>query len=150
VTTVSSAHALIKARIEANPPSGITVLRWQNEDGVALPDTPTSFLYTELVTDPQFLAGFGGGFGANLWRNPARIDCYAFVPRGEGLAVATDLAESVAALFRGYRSSNLQCFDATVYPLGAGSSMKPPGLSSEVDNYFCAVCEVRMHFDLIG
>lgn len=150
MTTASTAHAVIKARIEANKPASVIALRWQNEDGDPLPDTPANFLYTEMVTDPQFLAGFGGGAGANLWRNPARIDCYAFVPRGEGIAVATDLAETIAALFRGYRDNDLQCFDATVYPLGAGSSIKPPGLSSEVDNYYCAVAEIALHFDLIG
>lgn len=150
MTTVTDAHAVIRSRIETNKPAAVTALRWQNEDGDALPDTPASFLYTELVTDPQFLAGFGGGIGSNLWRNPARIDCYVFVPRGEGLKEATDLAETIAALFRGYRSSDLQCFDATVYPLGAGSSIKPTGLANEVDNYYCAVCEVNLHFDLIG
>lgn len=150
MTTVSDAHALVKARIEGNKPAAVTALRWQNEDGDPLPDTPAPFLYTELVTDPQFLAGFGGGTGSNRWRNPARIDCYAFVPRGEGLAAATDIAEAIATLFRGYRSNDLQCFEATVYPLGAGSSIKPPGLSSEVDNYYCAVCEASMHFDQIG
>lgn len=150
MTTVSDAHALIKTRISGNLPAGVTVTRWQNEDGDPLPDTPAKFLYTELITDPQYLAAFGGGRGSNLWRNPARIDCYAFVPRGDGLALATDLAEAIAALFRGYRSNDLQCFDATVYPLGAGSSIKPPGLTSEVDNYYCAVAEVSLHFDLVG
>lgn len=150
MTTVSAAHALIKSRIETNKPASVTALRWQNEDGDPLPATPAPFLYTELNTDPQFLASFGGGQGNNRWRNPSRIDCYAFVPRGQGLAVATDLAEQIAVLFRGFRDGDLQCFDATVIPLGEGASIKPPGLSSEVDNYYCAVCEIALHFDLVG
>lgn len=153
MTTVSAAHAAIKARIEANAPArvaGAGQLRWQNDDGVELPDKPAAYLYTELDPDRQYLAGFGGGTGANLWRTPARIDCYAFVPSGEGLASATDLAEEIAVLFRGYRDGNLQCFGASVYPLGNGAQVKPTGLSYEGDNYYVAVCEVDMHFDLTG
>jgi hypothetical protein len=150
MTTASGAYAAIRSRIEANRPASVVSLRWQNEDGDALPDMPAPFLYTELVTEKQFLAGFGGGFGANLWRNPARIDCYAFVPRGDGLQIATDLAETIAALFRGYRDSDLQCFNATVYPLGSGSGITPPGLSSAVDNYYVAVAEIVLQFDQIG
>lgn len=150
MTTMSDAHAAIKTRIEANKPAAVTALRWQNEDGDALPNTPAPFLYIEIDSDGQSLVAFGGGIGANLWRNQARVDCYAFVPRGEGLKEATDLAETMAALFRGYRDGDLQCFDASVYPLGAGTNIKPPGLSSEVDNYYVAVAEIALHFDQLG
>lgn len=161
MTTASAAQAAIRARLEANRPTDVhganARLYWPNEDTDSddhkgLPDTPTAFIYTEVVSEKSFLAGFGGGPGANLWRNPSRIEAYVFVPRGEGLASATDLAEQVAVLFRGYRDpTTVQCFDATVYPLGDGRGIKPPGLSNtEVDNYFCAVCEVDLHFDLVG
>lgn len=150
MTTASDAYDALRARIEGNRPDGVVALRWQNEDGDPLPDTPASFLYTEMDADRQYLAGFGGGQGGNLWRSPARLGVYAFVPRGTGLKAATDLAETVAALFRGYRSNDLQCFEATVYPLGDGSSMKPSGLSSPVDNYYVAAVEVNFWFDQIG
>lgn len=150
MTTVSTAWTAIKARIAGNTPPGLSVLRWMNEDSAALPNTPAAFLYTELQTEQQFLAGFGGGSGANLWRTPARIEAYVFVPRGDGVAVATDLAEAIAALFRGYRTTDIQCFDAAVHPLGDGANLKPPGLDSAVDNYFCALCEVNLHIDQVG
>lgn len=150
MTTVSTAYAAIRTRIEANQPASVVSLRWMNEDGDQLPSVPAPFIYTELNPEKQYLAGFGGGIGANLWRNPAVIDCYAFVPRGWGLQAATDLAETMAALFRGYRDGDLQCFSATIIPLGAGASIKPPGLDSEVDNYYAACVEIEMHFDLVG
>jgi len=150
MTTASTAHALIKARIEANKPASVVSLRWQNEDGDPLPSEPAPFLYTELDPDKQFLAGFGGGLGSNLWRNPARIACFVFVPRGWGLQTATDLAETIAALFRGYRTTDLQCFDASVYTLGTGSGIRPPGVDSEADNYFAACAEIALFYDQIG
>jgi hypothetical protein len=150
VTTASAAYAVIRARLEANTPAGLTALRWQNEDGAALPDTPAAFAYTEFLTDPATLVSFGGGVGANRYRNPARIECFIFVPRGQGLTVATDLAEQVASVFRGFRDADISCFEASVFPGGDGASIKPPGLSSEVDNYFWAVAEVSLFFDLVG
>ncbi len=150
MTTVSAAIAAIRTRIEANTPTRVIGhLRWQNEDADPLPEVPAPFLYTEIDPDKQYIAGFGGGAGGNLWRTPARANCFAFVPRGEGIASATDLAETVAALFRGYRSGDLQCFGATVYPVGTGGA-GVPGLANEADNYYAAVAEIEMHFDLVG
>jgi hypothetical protein len=149
MTTVSGAFDVIKARLTAGKPEGLIALFWQNEDSV-LPDTPTAFVYSEFITDPALLASFGGGRGRNRYRNPGRIDCYVFVPRGEGLTVGSDLAEAVAALFRSYRDDVISCFEATVYPLGNGSDIKPPGLVSEVNNYYCVLVEVSLFFDLIG
>ncbi len=153
MTTASGAFAVIKSRLEGG---GLSVpLRWQNEDKdstgqVELPDTPTTFIYSEFLTDPSRLVSFGGGRGSNRYRNPARFVSYVFVPKGDGLAIATNKAEAVAALFRSYRDSDISCFDATVYPGGDGASLKPPGLNSEVNNYFWACCETRLFFDLIG
>jgi hypothetical protein len=155
MTTASQAFAVIRARLAANKPAGLTAFRFQNEDedttgAAALPDTPAAFAYIEFLAEPGSLAAFGGGAGRNLYRNPAQIQCYVFVPRGLGLAAATDLAEQLATLFRSYRDADISCFAATVYPGGDGASIKPPGLSSEVDNYFWAVADVSFYFDLIG
>jgi hypothetical protein len=150
MTTASTAHALIKARIEANKPASVVSLRWQNEDGDALPAEPAPFLYTELNTERQFIAGYGGGLFLNLWRTSARIECFAFVPRGWGMSPATDLAETIAALFRSYQPDEFKCFGATVSPLGTGSGINPPGVDSEADNYYCAVAEIALHYDQIG
>jgi hypothetical protein len=37
--------------------------------------------------------------------------------------VATDLAESVAQVFRSYRDTDVSCFEATVFPGGLGSDI---------------------------
>ncbi len=155
MTTASAAFAIIRARLIANKPANLTAFRFQNEDedstGVAsLPDTPAAFAYVEFLTEPATLVSFGGGRGSNRYRNPARIVVYVFVPRGQGLAAATDLGESVATLFRSYRDDDISCFEASVYPGGDGSQLTPPGLSSEVNNYFWAAVEIALFFDLIG
>jgi hypothetical protein len=159
MTTATTARQTVRARMEGgaivdandNP----VPLRWQNEDAdsagnTMLPDTPAPFVYTEFLTGPAQLIGFGGGRNANLYRSPVELNCYAFVPKGDGLDQAELIAEQIAALFRSYRDTNISCFDATVAQGGDGSDLKPPGLESEVVNYFYAVCEIRLHYDQIG
>lgn len=147
MTTATQAYAAIRARLESQCP-GVT-FRWQNEDAV-LPDDPAPFVYVEFVAEPGALASFGGGRGANRYRNPARVEAMAFVPRGQGLTPALDLAETVAAALRSYRDVDISCFDATVMPGGDGASLAPPGLASEAGNYWFAAAEISLHFDLIG
>lgn len=150
MTTAAEAYQVIRARLEANVPAGLTSLRWQNEDGGPLPDTPAPFAYIEFLTDPARIASFGGGRGQNRYRNPARADIFVFVPRGEGLTQALAVAEQIAALFRSYRDADISVADATVFPGGDGADIKPPGLESEVGNYFYAAIEISLTFDQIG
>jgi hypothetical protein len=153
MTTAKQARTVIRSRLEAG---GLSVpLRWQNEEAdssgnVELPDLPAPFVYTEFLTDPAQLVSFGGGRYQNRYRNPARLDAYVFVPKGEGLDEAETIAEQIAVLFRSYRDTDISCFDATVYPGGDGASLKPPGLNSEVGNYYWACCEVSLFFDQTG
>lgn len=158
-TTSSQARLAMRTRIEAasiiDSESLPVPFRWQNEaadsqGNAALPDTPSPFVYCEFITEPGRLAAFGGGQGQNLYRNPARLDAYVFIPRGEGMDEAESIAEQIAVLFRSYRDANISCFDATVYPGGDGSSITPTGLSSPVGNYFFAVTEVSLYFDQTG
>ena len=58
--------------------------------------------------------------------------------------------EKTKLLFRSYRDSNISCFAATLNPLGSGSALKPPGLTSEVDNYYCTSVEISLFFDEVG
>ncbi len=130
-------------------------LRWQNEDAdsqgsTTLPDTPTAFVYSEFITDSGELVSYGGGRGANRYRNRAHLDIYIFVPRGWGMTYATDYAEQAAALFRSYRDDDVSCFGASVYPGGDGAELQPPGMRSEVTNYYYAAACVELWFDLIG
>lgn len=159
MTTASQARAVVRSRLLSgniiDSQSRPVPLRFQNENedsqgNASLPSDPSPFIYWEFLTEQAGIAGFGGGRGNNLYRNPARIDAYVFVTRGQGLDEAELVAEQVAVLFRSYRDNDISCFDATVYPGGDGASLKPPGLSSEVGNYFWAVTEVNLHFDQIG
>lgn len=149
MTTATTAFTTLKALLTGSTSSGLTMLCWQNDD-VTLPATPAAFAYTEFLTERAELASFGGGRGQNRWRNRASLTVYVFVPRGQGLAVATDLAEAVATIYRSYRDSNVSCFEASVYPGGDGAAIAPPGLRSEVNNYFYAVADISLFFDLIG
>lgn len=148
--TTSQAVAAIRARLEA---AAFTFpLRWQGEDGGPLPDEPTTFAFVVFNNDGSGRgpAAFGGGRGANLYRNQATVEAFVFSPNGEGLSVATDAAETLAALLRSYRGNGISCFSADVIPVGEGSKIAPPGLASEVSNYQCAVAEISLHFDQIG
>jgi hypothetical protein len=150
---MSQARAAVRSRMEAG---GIVLegqpvaLRWQNETGAPLPDAPAPFVYTEILNDGATLAGFGGGRGSNLYRNRAFVEAYVFVPVGWGLDAAEAIAEQIAVLFRSYRDTEISCFEATVIPGGDGSTLKPPGLASEVGQYFWCGCEIRLHFDQVG
>lgn len=155
MTTASQAYTVLRTRLEANKPAGISALRWQNEfedstGAAAIPNTPAAFAYVEFQAEFAILASYGSGRGANRYRNPARLDIYVFVPRGQGLVVAADLAEQCAAVFRSYRDTDVSCFEASVFPLGEGSELAPPGLRSEVGNYWTAVVEVGLFFDQLG
>lgn len=159
MTTASAARQAVRTRLEGGSivdgASAAVPLRWQNEEAdsagnVNLPDQPAPFVYCEFLTERADLVSFGGGAGSNRYRNPARLDAYVFVPKGEGLDEAELIAEQIATLFRSHRDATISCFDATVYPGGDGAELKPPGLQSEVGNYFWACCEVRLFFDQIG
>ena len=119
---------------------------------MTLPDTPSAFAYLEME---NFGAGrgpasFGGGSGSNLYRNEGLITAYVFAPTDEGPEVAMDAAETIAARMRSFRDSNISCFSAVVRPIGSGTSIAPPGLNSEVGNYWVAVAEIAFHFDQLG
>lgn len=144
MTDIVAAFAAIKARAVAELTT--QTLRWPDDDS-PLPENPAPFVFFELITDPGTYIELGGGRGANRWRNSGEIHAYAFVPRGQGAPVALTLAETVAAAFRSYRGSGITCRGATVYPIGEGATLVPPGLSSLAGNYSCAVVAVPIVFD---
>lgn len=152
MTTATQAYNALRGVLE----DGLAIpLRWQNEDAdsdgnAALPDTPATFAYVEFNPDPGELVSFGGGRGSNRYRNPARLDIYVFVPRGQGAAVAMNYAETAAALLRSYRDDDVSCFAASVIAGGSGADLAPPGLVSEVNAYYYALAEVDLFYDQIG
>lgn len=148
--TASEAYAAVKARLEGAAFS--FPLRYQGEDSGPLPDTPSTFAFVVFNNDGSGRgpAAFGGGRGSNLYRNQATVEAYVFAPNGEGLPVAMEAAELLAARLRSFRDNSISCFSADVIPVGEGSALKPPGLNSEVSNYQCAVAEISLTFDQIG
>lgn len=151
--TTGEAFAAIRARLEASG-SGITIpLRWQGEDGGPLPDTPAAFAYIVFANDGSSPGptAFGGGRGANLYRNIATVQAYVFAPLGEGLAVLLTHAETIAARLRSFRDTSISCFSADVITFAEGQRLIPPGLrDSEVSNYQAALAEIAVSFDQIG
>jgi hypothetical protein len=153
VTTAAQAYAVLRGLLEAE--SGLPPLRWQNEDSdslgnVAIPDTPAPFLYTTFDPMRGEVAAFGGGRFNNIYRNPATLLIFVFVPRGWGIAPALDYGETAASLFRSYRDTNVSCFASSVLASGPGSDLSPQGLPSEVAQYWYVMVEVELFFDLVG
>jgi hypothetical protein len=148
--TAGEALAAVRSRLESGS-LGIT-LYWHGDDPPTLPDTPTAFAYLVFNNEGSRLASFGGGRGANLYRNRARLEAYMFAPSTgtAGMAPVMAQAETIAARLRSFRDATISCFGADVIPVGPGSNISPPGLRSEVNNYLCAVAEIDISFDQIG
>lgn len=148
--SAADAYRAIKARLQSAA-FGFP-LRFQSEDSGPLPDTPAPFAFVLFNNDGSGRGptAFGGGQGSNLYRNQALIEAFVFVPNGEGIDAAMDNAELVAARLRSFREAKVSCGSADVVPIGEGSKISVPGLSSEVNNYICALAEITAHFDQIG
>lgn len=147
MTTPVAAFNILRARLEGA--SLAFPLRFPNEDGAPLPDVATAFAYVDWDVSTGGLASFGGGRGANRYRVYWTLSVFVFVPRSVGLDAALTRAETVAALFRSYRSGDVSCSEATVRPgQTSGAGLKPP--MNEVENYFWAVAIAHGFFDQIG
>jgi hypothetical protein len=157
MTTLTGAFNALRSKLLELPAiqdvhGNVLPFRFPGEDSGPLPNEATAFAYVELENQGggRGPASYGGGRGQNLYRNECLLTAYAFVPNGEGLAVAADLAEAIAARLRSFRDANVSCFAASVHPIGEGEALSPRGLASEVNNYTCAIVEVALHFDQIG
>lgn len=147
MSSATEVFAALKARAAAQITS--LPLYWQDERNV-LPPTPAPFVYFEFSTDRARHAAFGGGRGSNLHRVAGELIGYVFWRRGAGLDVGLGYGETVAAVFRSWRSNEVSCSVATVQPLGEGAALVPPGLSNAAGNYSCVAVIVALHFDQIG
>lgn len=150
----ATAYTTLRNILENGYPETIP-LRWQSEDedsqgNTDLPDIPATFLFSEFFVYRADVVGFGAGLGNNRYRNYATLDVYAFVPKGYGASYALFYAETAASLFRSFRDDDLICRSVTVSPGGSGSTIRPDGLSSEVDNYYYASVVVDVTFDQVG
>jgi hypothetical protein len=157
MTTATQAFNALRALLTGAPAivdaHGNTLpFRFQNEDGGPMPDTRAAFAYVvfEIHGAGQGPVSFGGGRFQNTYRNQALLTVYVFVPAGEGLAVAADLAEQVAARTRSYRDTDVSCFAASVHPYGHGAALAPPGMNSEVNNFYVCTVETALFYDQLG
>lgn len=150
--TAPEALAALRSRLESGSVS--VPMYWFGDDAPVLSDDPTAFIY--LVFNNEGSGGrpvaFGGGLGANLYRNRATLEAYAFAPPtgADGMGPVMTIAETVAARLRSFRDASISCFSADVIPVGPGSNISPPGMQSEVSNYLCAVAAIDLQFDQIG
>jgi hypothetical protein len=151
MATVEDARSALKTRLGAITDFPIY---WQGDVVPPLPDEPAPFGFAVLNNDGSGRgpASFGGGRGRNVWRNRGTLEVFVFEPAlAEGAASRMMVnAETVAALLRSYRDSVVSCFAADVIPIGEGSNIAVPGLSSPVNNYQCGVAEIDLQFDQIG
>lgn len=152
MSTASQALAAIRTRVEAGS-LGIT-LYWAGDDPPILPDTPATFAYIVYNNNGSRLVSFGGGAGANRYRNRGTLEAYVFFPSTgtSGMGPVMDKAELIAAQLRSFRddTTTVSCYSADVIPVGPGANIAPPGFTSEVNNYLCAIAEVEVEFDQIG
>lgn len=153
MTSIVAARAAVKTRLTAAG-SGITVtdLRFKGDAATSLPDTPAPFAFVLVNSDGSGggPAGFGGGRGANLYRNAGMVEVFVFSPEGEGEDVVLGHAETIAAWLRGHRDADIFCPAADVVPIGPGSSISVPGLEFPVSNYQCAAVEAPLIFHQLG
>lgn len=155
MTTTAGAYRAVKARLTTGV-TGISIpLRFDGEEYGPLSDTPSAFAY--IVFDNEGSGGgpaaIGGGRGHNLYRSGVSLMALVFWPQGQGLEVGLDIAETIAARMRSFRSADISCFSADVRPsIEDGSRMAPPGLSrsNAVNNYQCAIVDVFLTFDQVG
>lgn len=139
-TTYPAAVAALRQEIEAEWPHGSVPLVFLNENHV-VPDTPSAFVLIEFTGGDDAVAGFGGGRGNNLWRQPGVVTVHACVPRGHGAALAEGYVEDALAILRGKRIGAVSCW--------GGSNL---GGSGETDdgNYWRASGEIEFSFDRLG
>lgn len=156
----TQAYSAVRALLEGNVPTGVTALRWQDQDAdsngvVPLPDVAATFLYSEFTIEKSGVIEIGRGRGANRHRVPAQLVIFVLSPRGNGLVNAgvgcLEIATTLAAFFRSTAALGaIKVDSATAYAGGDGAALKPKGLDSAVAAYFWAACEVEFYFDLIG
>ena len=116
MTTVATVQAAARTVAEAGFTSAPLIFK---NEGVDVPDT--AFVYMELIVEDAEIVAFGGGRGSNLQRTNARLEFHVFIPVGEGVSQGLTWAETIAALYRGTRTSDYSCFDAEVFPMDGKS-----------------------------
>lgn len=113
--TAADVITAIRTRIEAALPT--TALQWPNEAN-ELPDSPVSFVYTEILFDRPAIVAFGGGRGGNQQRTTGRIEAHVMVPsRQQGVSAGVALAETICATFRGLRLDGIRFSAGQVMPM---------------------------------
>ncbi|MDP2410357.1 MAG: hypothetical protein Q8M26_08730 [Pseudolabrys sp.] len=150
MSTLAQVVGTLKARAAAQITMFGPRVYWDKDAVPTLPDDPEPFLFFYIDTGrPEFVA-FGGGRGNNLQRTEGDLVGLVFLPRDWGLEEHASYGEHVASAFRSHRDAHVSCFATEPQPAVDGSSLKPPGLESEVVNYACVVVAVPFHYDHVG
>lgn len=148
MATIVTALAAIKARAVAQ--ISMLPMKWQDEANV-IPDTPSPFVFFFLEMARARHIEVGSGRGSNRARADGELLAFVFTPRDWGLEASLPYAEHVAAGLRSYRAAGSVTIGfAAPQPRGDQSPMKPPGLSSPVNNYACNVVAFPIYFDQVG
>lgn len=146
-----STFAQVIASLKARAATQVTLLPhyWDKDAKPVLADEPTPFCFFLIETDPAQFISFGGR-GNNLQRVQGELQGLVFIPRDWGLEQHASYGEHVAAAFRSFRDTHVSCGAVAPQPAVDGSSLKPPGLDSEVENYACTIVAVPFNYDGIG
>jgi hypothetical protein len=147
---VTTSEAIARVRERLNLGNYGFPIYFEGDDAALLPDTPSPFAFTAFNNEGEIAVSFGGGRGNNVYRNRLRVEVFVFSPMGYGAETVAGYAEPIAAQLRSYRDDVISCLGAGVLPVGSGSTLSVPGLSSDISNYQCAVAEAVVIFDLVG
>jgi hypothetical protein len=147
---VTTSEAIERVRERLNLGNYGFPIYFEGDDAALLPDTPSPFAFVAYNNEGEIAVSFGGGRGNNVYRNRLRVEIFVFSPMGYGAETVAAYAEPIAAQLRSYRDDVISCMGAGVFPVGSGSTLSVPGLSSDISNYQCAVAEAVVIFDLVG
>lgn len=134
------AETVIKAKLVADWPHADVPIWFDNERN-QLAATPAPFVFVQVQGEGQTLEAIGAGRGANEWMGRGRIEMHVFVPKGRGSSIANTYAETLCAIFRGKRLSDVSYHAGSIYQTGAGGPDR-----IDKGNYWMVTAEVPFHY----
>ena len=140
MTTFAAAISAIRTKLEAEWPYAAVPLVFDNRQ-FSLPDQAAAFVRVEIIGEAERPLAYGGGRGANEWRQEGRIEAHVFVPIDGGADDAATYAVAVGTILRGKRESGV-----SYHAVSTGGR---PVRESE-GNYWLLTTTVDFHFDLTG
>ena len=149
MSTFSDVVASLKARAATITEFG-SRLYWDKDAKPKNLDPEQPFVFFLYETFPAVFAAFGGGRGANEQHTEGELTALVFVPRDWGLEEHATYGEHVASAFRSFRDDHVSCGAVSPQPAVDGSSLKPDGVASEVENFSCTIVSIPFWYRQIG